>query len=65
MEGEISVSKSFVLDENNELEVGFLLLFFFILVVDKWVERMKRLREFYLRRVKLLFLFVIKYRKVV
>ena len=65
MEGETSASKSSVLDENNELEAGPSSSSSSTSAADKRAERMKRLRELHLRRVKLLFLFVTKYRKAV
>lgn len=65
MEGETSASKSSVLDENNELEVGPSSSSSSTSAADKRAERMKRLRELHLRRVKSLFLFVTKYRKAV
>ena len=63
MEGETSASKSSVLAENNELEAGPSSSSSSTSADDKRAERMKRLRELHLRRVKSLFLFVTKYRK--
>lgn len=52
MEGETSASKSSVLDENNELEAGPSSSSSSTSAADKRAERMKRLRELHLRRVK-------------
>ena len=59
MEGETSASNGSVFDKNNEIEAGRSSSSSATSAADKRAERMKRLRELHLRRVKPLFISVV------